>query len=124
MGPMCNPSHVYAVIKFMPHFLQRIFVNLGDSDVIRPRNSCKVQLRGGTNTKSFTQPHREKILNTLSLFHYNREYKTTFPQATPFCILYDSSAVCYVNAICMAANTSLTFILSFGNTFCYRNHFD
>jgi hypothetical protein len=31
MGPTCNASHVYAVIKFMQHFLQRIFLNLGDS---------------------------------------------------------------------------------------------
>jgi hypothetical protein len=31
MGPTCNPAHVYAVIKFMPHFLQRIFIDLGDN---------------------------------------------------------------------------------------------
>jgi hypothetical protein len=31
MGQTCNPAHLYAVIKFMQHFLQRIFVDLGDS---------------------------------------------------------------------------------------------
>jgi hypothetical protein len=85
MGPTCNPAHVSAVIKFMPHFLQRIFVNLGDS--LCDTSSQLLQSDrwgGGAQTPNLSHNPVEKYLEHLNLFQDNREYKTTFPQATPF----------------------------------------
>jgi hypothetical protein len=108
----------------MPHFLQRIFIDLGNSlcDMSSKLLQSDRWRWGGAQTPNLSHNPIEKNLEHMILFHHNREYKMTIPQVMPFSILCNCSTICHVNVISVVENTTLTFMLSFDNIFCHRNY--